>query len=68
MGKSSREKGQGKQEGERELKVMEKAKLAKAGGEARKSKGKGNGLQSVNEWDEWDQTEDNISVPCQSCD
>ena len=41
----------------------DKAKLAKAGGRVRKERAKARGLQSVNEWDEKDQTEDHTSVP-----
>ena len=40
-----------------------KGKTGKGWWESQKGKGRGKGLQSVNEWDEWDQTEDYSSVP-----
>ena len=53
MAKSCPEKGKGMQAG-------------KGWWRSQKGKGKGKGLQSMSEWDEWDQTEDYTSVPISS--
>ena len=57
------EKGSGKGEREGDRKVKGKGKMGKGWEWGQKGKGKGKRLQSMNEWDGWDQTDEYTSVP-----